>query len=325
MPITIIPRGQSMRKSGLTAVIIGHPSTGKTTLSNTGPDPLLLAFDLKGARRSLNRPDTVGIQSWEDIEHLEIGDIAAKYKSITIDTIGRCLEVLAEDIMRREPKMSNGGQLSMQGFGRLKSRFRKWLAKVDGFGVNVVMIAHATEERHGDDVRLRIDAQGSSKELVYQEADLMGRVVIRDGKRYLDWNPSDAGFGKNPAGLPAGYIPNVQQDPQYLSRCIRTTLDFLNRANEESILEEERLRELRTHLEGVITNADAATKLARNMLEANAPNADKAMLARIAKERGYELQKVGTDDGQVIVTFTDPNAPEPEAKPAPEPVQEDAF
>ena len=310
MTITIVSRGEPIRSSAITTLILGNPGLGKTSLANTAELPLLLAFDIKGARRSINRPDTVLIKTWADIEGLERDDLKP-YKTITVDTIGRCLDVLAEDIMEREPKMSNGGQLSIGGFGRLKGRFRQWLGRINGMGISVVMIAHATEERHGDEVRLRVDGQGSSKEEVYKEADLMGRLVMREGRRLIDWDPSDTGFGKNPAGLPAGTVPNPAKDPKFLDNCIRTTADFLNRSSEQAMLEEERLRELRAHFEKLAADAKAAgrsgpedfTKIARNMRDTETPNADRQILVSVASELGWKLDKSD-------LSFSDPSVDE---------------
>ena len=301
MPIDIVPSGTPIQISAIVTLILGNPGVGKTTLANTADAPLLLDFD-RGSHRSLKRPDTVLIDRWKKIENLSREDLKP-YRTLIVDTVGRCLDVLAEDIMTREPKMSNGGQLSLQGFGRLKARFRQWLNQITGYGINVVLVAHATEERHGDDVRLRVDGQGASKEEVYKMADLMGRITIRDGKRHLDWNPSDTGFGKNPGNLDAGAIPNVIQQPDFLNRCIRSTLDFLSQKSEEAVQEEKRLGELRGVFEAIET-PEEFTKIARNMRDTGAPNSDRSILVSVATERKWVLDKS-------TLVFSDPNAPPP--------------
>ncbi len=298
MPLEIISSRDPIPVSAIVTLILGNPGVGKTTLSNTAEKPLLLDFD-RGAHRSMGRPDTVVINQWNQIEDLT-RDSIAPYRTLIIDTVGRCLDSLAEDIIRREPSMATGGALKIQGFGRLKSRFRQWLNQITSYGVNVVLVAHATEERHGDEVRLRVDGQGSSKEEVYKMADLMGRITMRDGKRFLDWNPSDTGFGKNPGNLDVGPIPNVMEHPDTLAKCIRSTIDFLTRKNEETIEEEKRLSSLRGTFEKILT-PEEFTEIAQNMRDTGAPNADKAILVSVAIERGWKLDKA-------TLTFSDPNA-----------------
>ena len=304
MAITIVPKGQPIKCEALSCVILGNPGVGKTTLANTAEDPILLAFDLKGAKRSVGRPDTVEIHTWSDIENMTREDLS-KYKTIIIDTIGRCIDVLAEDIMRADGKCGSGGQLSLRGYGVLKGRFRAWLNMINGYGLHVVMVAHATEERHGDEIRLRVDAAGSSKEEIYKEADLMGRMTIQGGKRIIDWNPSESGFGKNPAGIPTQPVPNAIENPKVMATMIRDTVDHLSQENVQSNEEEKRLTKLRDYIEVKLETAEQFTSFAHKMVETGAKNIDKAILLKAAKTRGYELDKK-------TLTFTDPNAPDPE-------------
>ena len=298
MPIKIIPRGKPMPTRAIAALILGNPGIGKTTLANTSADPILLAFDVKGAKRSLNRPDVVAIGAWKEIEDLTKEDLKP-YKTVIIDTVGHCLDALARDIMEREPKMGNAGQLSLQGYGRLKGRFKKWLDTMQSHGINVVLVAHATEEKHGDEVKLRLDATGASKEEVYKEADLMGRMTIKGKHRHIDWDPSESGFGKNPAGLPAESVPNVSVNDHYMADCIKGTIDHLSQAGVAAAQEEERLRALRDHYELTLKTPADFTERARAMKEAEAPFADRGVLLSVATDRGYALDKQA-------ITFTDP-------------------
>ena len=75
-------------------------------------------------------------------------------------------------------------------------------------------------------MRLRVDGAGSGKEEVYKLADMMCRVVSQGGKRFIDWNPSDSGFGKNPGDLAGGSHPGRQgrvglPAPGYLDHALR--------------------------------------------------------------------------------------------------------
>ena len=298
MPIRITPSDTPIPVHAIVTLILGNPGVGKTSLANTAERPLLLDFD-RGAHRSLCRPDTVIIERWSDVEDLTQDDLAS-YRTLIVDTVGRCLDVLAVDIMTREPRLGTGGQLTLQGYGRLKGRFRSWLGSITRMGVNVVLVAHAVEERHGEEIRLRVDAQGSSKEDIYKVADLMGRITIRDNRRHLDFDPSDAGFGKNPAGIKPGGVPNPYQTPDYLAQCIRGTIESLTRQSETDHAEGERLTALREAI-SQITQCEELSALARKMREDDAPLSDRGILLDIARSRGWTLDRE-------TLTFTDPSA-----------------
>ena len=308
MPISVISKGQPIRCEAVSVVILGNPGVGKTSLANTADAPLLLAFDVKGANRALGRPDTVLVKTWADIKSMTKDDLGP-YKTIVIDTIGRCLEVMAEDIMANDVKAGSAGSLSLKGFGVLKGRFRQWLAMIAGYGINVVMVAHATEERHGDEVRLRVDAQGASKEEVYKEADLMGRMTIENKLPVINWDPSDSGFGKNPGGLPKEAVPHPSASPGYLQKCIRHTMDAISADNVNANTEEERLAELRGVLDEKLKSPDDFSRMAAKMKEAGAPGGDKVVLAALAKQRGYLFDRD-------TVTFSAPEAEKAAADPA---------
>ena len=301
MPIKIVPMGEPIRVSTIITLLLGVPGIGKTTLANSAKKALMLDFD-QGSHRSLNRPDTVVIETWADVDELGPEDLRPYAGgTLIVDTVGRCLDALILDIIKREPSLANAGTLKIQGYGRLKSRFINWLRLVRGFGINVVMVAHAVEEKHGDEVKLRVDGAGSGKEEVYKVADLMGRLNSRGGKRFIDWDPSDSGFGKNPAGLPAEIIPNAHQVPDYLQKCIQKTIDHLTQSNVDSNTEEQRLVELRKHFEDSLKGPDDFSGIALKMRDSEASFADRGILVSVAQERGYTLNKE-------TLKFTDPKA-----------------
>ena len=126
----------------------------------------------------------------------------AEFKTVVVDTAGRALDVLSADIIRRNAKMGRGGALTLQGYGQLKSEFTAWLKMVKSMGKDVVLIAHSSEDKSGDDLIERLDVQGGSKGEIYKSADAMGRLNMINGKRILNFNPSDTSFGKNPRPTP---------------------------------------------------------------------------------------------------------------------------
>lgn len=208
----------------LVLCLYGPPGLGKSTLGYTAADTLLLDYD-KGAHRAAHRGDTVAVHSWKDTEQIQAADLV-KYKTIVLDTAGRSLDFLTADIIAANPKLGRGGALTLQGFGELKARFGAYLKFLRTLGKDVVLVAHMDEQRNGDDVIERLDVQGGSKGEIYKSADAMGRITIRNGQRFIDFNPRENSFGKNPCGLPI--LPFSLDDKNCLADIIRTIKERLN-------------------------------------------------------------------------------------------------
>lgn len=232
MALQIIRASDPIRVDRLNTVIYGPPGLGKTSLAFTADAPLLLDFD-NGAHRAANRKDAVRIGSWADVAGVTAADLAP-FKTVIVDTAGRALDVLTADIIRTNPKHGRGGALTLQGYGDLKARFTAFMKMLNGFGKDVVLLAHMDEQRNGDEIVERLDVQGGSKGEIFKAADAMGRLVMQEGQRRLLFSPSDAAFGKNPGQLPPLDVP-LHTDPAFagfLAGVIQRTKDALNAQTE---------------------------------------------------------------------------------------------
>lgn len=226
--LKIIKSSEPMLVERINMCIYSPPGLGKSTLAFTARDPVLLDCD-KGAYRAHNRKDTVPVSAWSDIESITAADLAP-YKTTILDTAGRALDYLTADIITKNPKMGRGGALTLQGYGELKARFSAWLKMLRTLGKDVVLIAHMDEQRNGDDVIERLDVQGGSKAEIYKSVDAMGRLYIKGNERFLDFNPRENCFGKNPCELPV--MPVGLTNSAFLAEVIDTIKDRLNQSAE---------------------------------------------------------------------------------------------
>ena|SRR3990170_2349346 len=197
--------------------IFGQPGVGKTSLGYSGKDPLLLDFD-QGAHRAINRRDTLAIASWADaLELVEAKGALDAYATITVDTVGRALDLLSDYLIEKNPKLGRDGSLSLQGFGKLKADFRLWLTRVRGMGKDIILLAHQREEKDGEVTYVRPDAQGASLGEILKNADLVAYLYMLGRDRVLDFSPTDRWFGKNPAGWSPFKVPVAAKATDFLA------------------------------------------------------------------------------------------------------------
>lgn len=281
----------------LNLVIYAQPGAGKTSLAFTAEAPLLLDFDM-GAHRAVHRKDTVRVERWGDIADMTADDLQP-FKTIILDTAGRALDALTPDIISANPKHGRGGALTLQGFGELKNRFGAFLRQLNGYGKDVVLIAHMDEKLVGDNVIERIDMQGGSKGEVYKAADAMGRIVIENRQRFLRFSPTDAAFGKNPGQLEPLEIPHFDKPAfaTFLGEVISRTKERMNALTEsqrEAQLEQEWFR-------GALPGVDSAEGI--NALLTRARGAGKAsqtLLHERATSLGLVFDKKAGQYGQKV-------------------------
>ena len=101
-----------------------------------------------------------------------------------VDTVGKLLDFMSEFIVRNDPKMrKRDGSLSLPGYGQRKTMFRDLVKRCMMMGRNVVFVAHAQEEKVGDDYVVRPIVGGSSINDIMGELDLLGLLVNFGGKR----------------------------------------------------------------------------------------------------------------------------------------------
>jgi hypothetical protein len=284
--LKIIKSSEPIRVERLNVCIYGAPGIGKSSLAFTADSPLLLDFD-QGAHRAANRKDTVRVQQWADVSDLDADDLA-EFRTVVVDTAGRALDTLTSDIIRRNAKMGRNGALTLQGYGQLKAEFVGWLKALNTLGKDVVLIAHMDEQRNGDEIIERLDVQGGSKGEIYKAADAMGRIVIRENKRWLNFSPTDAAFGKNPGQMPPMEVPHPDKAPDFLAGVVQAIKDKLNAMSEDQIAAQVAVSRWRDTIAAMKSADDFNRSLPDAKKESKAVQ---AMLAHEAKERGLSFDK----------------------------------
>ena len=288
--LKITKANEAIEVKAITMCVYAVPGVGKTSLSFTAKRPLLLDFD-RGSYRARNRGDVVEVGSWGDVAGMAEADFAS-YDTVIIDTAGRALDMLSADIMKGDPKAGRAGSLTLQGYGALKGRFLGFTSLLRSLGKDVIYVCHSAEERKGDELIERLDAQGSSKGEIYKSADVMGRVYLSGGQRILNFSPTDTAFGKNTAGLPPLTIPDFGVEPQFLAGVIATIKESINKQSAESIQVAATLASVGEQIgkAETLTDFDAMLVVCKDAPEAVRTNA-KRLLLKAAKTKGFEFNK----------------------------------
>ena len=191
-------------------LVYGVPGVGKTSLSNTAENPVLVDCD-RGADRAVLRKDTLVCSKWEDITAEK--ETFKQYKTVIIDTAKACLDDFLCDYAIRVDDASKKNKLKM--FGYVGDEFKKFVAYLRSIGVDLIILAHAAEDKDGDDRIFYPSVTGQSKDLVQRIADQIGFLSYgADNSRVLHFQKNHRIVAKDTARLGDIIIPDAS-DPAY--------------------------------------------------------------------------------------------------------------
>ena len=330
MPLKIVKATDRISVDRLVVLIFGQPGVGKSSTGFTADDVLCLDFD-RGGHRSGFRSDTVQITSWSDVTSMTREDLAP-YRTVQVDTIGRCLDVLALDIVDKNPKhRTRSGGLTLQGYGELKSEFKGWISRLLSYDLHVVLIGHDEEHKRGDSIVVRPSITGSSYGEVFQLSDLVGYMFMSGGRRTLDFNPTDDYVGKNPGGFDALEVPDFANEPRWLAGIINRTIETVGQTSERSRVEAEQLEEWREKILAM-NDVDAVNAMTRRLSDSATRDIPRGVLLQartLHKQRAEELWCEWDREKKAFVAkppekAVAPKAEAPGAESAPEPATKGA-
>ena len=147
-----------------------------------------------------------------EMELQAVRNSLADYKTIVVDTGGKLLAIMGQYGMRIDPKYGRkDGSLSLQGYGWLGKEFQRFLDHIIyQLDKHIVIVFHTVEEKDGDDTKLRIKAEGSSKNSVWEVMDLGGFVEMRGNQRTIGFSNCERYFAKGTRGIHGVYpIPEL--------------------------------------------------------------------------------------------------------------------
>ena len=199
-------------------LIAGYPGIGKTTLALSAPKPLYIDVDLSAERIDRNVLHMAeGVTQPRDYKELiadlgmgcsELELAAAKealrpYETIVVDTGGKLLTIMGQYGKNIEPKYGQrDGSLSLKGYGWLGKEFQRFLDHIIyQLDKHIVIVFHTIEAQDGDETKLRIKADGSSKNSVWEVMDLGGFMEMRGNQRTIGFSNCERYFAKGTRGV----------------------------------------------------------------------------------------------------------------------------
>lgn len=250
MALNIVTSVQPLNVHNIIALIYGDPGIWKTSLAFTADKPLLFDFD-KGAYRAYNRKDSVQIGNWYEVAKFSAEELAP-YNTIIIDTAGRALDMIADSLKSDSRNTRKDGQLSQQGYGALGGIFTNWLKMLRSMGKDIVLLAHTSEDKNGDDVIKRPDMVGGSKREAYKIADIMGYMTTQNSRQgsitALNFVPHVTYLAKDSGNIGNVVVAPMIDAPNQLAEIIQATKDHINSMSTEAAQAHQDLSNVRTEL-----------------------------------------------------------------------------
>lgn len=192
------------REKRIRLLIAGYPGIGKSTLALSAPKPLHVDVDF-GIDRIEPRYRVPYIQpnSYDEILEDLTPENLKDFDTIVFDTGGKLISLMSLWAIKKDMKYGQrDGSLSLKGYGFVGKEFVR-LMDYCFYELNkhIVIVFHATEEKDGDNTRLRIKVEGQTKNNVWEPMDLGGFVEMYGKDRTIGFSNCERYFAKGTRGI----------------------------------------------------------------------------------------------------------------------------
>ena len=298
----IVTKDEPLHMKQVVVGIYGDPGIGKTSVAFSTANPLLLDFD-RGAHRSAFRGDTVQIESWDEVSGMSESDLKG-YDTIIVDTVGRQLDTITAYLAANDPKMvRRTGELTLQGYGALKGVFNSWLRRTMQIGKDIVLVAHAKEEKAaGDETNQRPDIQGGSYAEILKATDMLGYMFRGRNGAVLDFSPTERHVGKNAPGFAPFEVPDLHAEPDWFATVLQSAKDTINERNSASKDVAAAVSEVRDMVEAAQSADEINDLVASHITDAN----NKATATQIGKLVKSQAKSLGLSYDKKAKAFVAP-------------------
>lgn len=285
----ILKKNEPLPERPVVITLYGEPGSGKTSLGNTAADVLVLDAD-RGVSRSLNRQDTLVIDSWEDVEREQKANTLDNYKTIVIDTAKAVLDdFLMSYVIKRDFKLKTN---KLKAYGEIGDEFKLFVNYCRIAGKDLIILAHAKKDE--DTKKVIPDVTGQSYQLILRISDQVGYTSFVNNVRTIQWTPTDLTVGKNTADLPTMNVPGKAEAElkTFMGDVITAVKKSIVSMSEEQRLALEQSDKLQEELQGVENPASLTTMLEKaNGLPPHLKAPLQKLIGDKAKQKGWVPNK----------------------------------
>ncbi len=235
-------------------LIAGYPGIGKSTLALSAPKPLHIDCDFGVDRvEPKYRKPFIQPGSYAEILNDLKPENLTDFDSLVFDTGGKLITLMSQWAIQQDPKYGQrDGSLSLKGYGFVGREFVRLMDHCFyTLKKHIIIVFHATEEKDGDNTRLRIKVEGQTKNNVWEPMDLGGFVEMIGNDRTIGFSNCERYFAKGTRGIHGVYkIPDLASNPnnfltwlfeQYNQKSEdEVKMDAENKAKYEKAMEEGR-------------------------------------------------------------------------------------
>lgn len=230
-PEEIVPAEKKIRM-----LIAGYPGIGKSTLALSAPRPLHIDCDFgvdrvePKYRKPFIQPGSYA-EILNDLQPSNLTD----FDTLVFDTGGKLITLMSQWAIQQDNKYGQrDGSLSLKGYGFVGREFVRLMDYCFyTLKKHIVIIFHATEEKDGDNTRLRIKVEGQTKNNVWEPMDLGGFVEMQGNNRTIGFSNCERYFAKGTRGIHGIYtIPDLASNP---NNFLTWLFDQYNHKSEEEV------------------------------------------------------------------------------------------
>lgn len=256
-------------------LIAGYPGIGKSTLALSAPRPLHIDCDFGVDRvEPKYRKPFIQPGSYAEILNDLTPDNLTNFDTLVFDTGGKLITLMSQWAIQQDAKYGQrDGSLSLKGYGFVGREFVRLMDYCFyTLKKHIVIIFHATEEKDGDNTRLRIKVEGQTKNNVWEPMDLGGFVEMIGNDRTIGFSNCERYFAKGTRGIHGVYkIPDLANHPNDF---LTWLFDEYNKKSEAEVnaAAEQQEKYKRAMADGlaiinVVTDADTANQMIGPMKE----------------------------------------------------------
>ena len=185
-------------------LIAGYPGIGKSTLALSAPNPLHIDVDfgIDRIEPQYRKPYIQPASYQEILDDLTPLNVQ-NFDTLVFDTGGKLISLMSLWAIKKDLKYGQrDGSLSLKGYGFVGKEFVRLMDYCFyELQKNIVIVFHATEEKDGDNTRLRIKVEGQTKNNVWEPMDLGGFVEMYGNDRTIGFSNCERYFAKGTRGI----------------------------------------------------------------------------------------------------------------------------